>query len=648
MKVLIIGKRNFSPVRRALNEMNWLPLSGIEDRGSVRRALTTLAEEEFDFIFCELCPSRQPLFDRLAQLRQAAPEATILAITPQGSQSWDEEVLRTGADDVIERPDLNAATVSRVIRYALERRKMTQEYLKASATARELARVKSNFMANMSHEIRTPMNLIMGTADLLAETNLTPQQQRLVKSLSSSGNHLLSLLSDVLDLSQVESQGLLCTDASFDLHEVFLEACEIISVLCRAKKLTFDYLTDPALPRRFVGDRVRLRQVMLNVLNNAVKFTKRGGVVLRIDSVERSNSDCRICIVVKDTGIGIASAELNRVFDCFYQSESGLERHYHGSGLGLSIVKAIVDHYDGDVQIESTPGHGTEVKITLRLALDVGAEKVEVPYLRGQKILIATQGAFEAQNISHQLQRLGATTVWMSSGEAAAHRLEKDADFDLAILDIQTADLGALQIIERPEFTFPRDKVVLLLPPLHRRDDISRCEQLGINKYIYKPFAADQFQAVIGETLPGARPFPTPFHSLKLLVVDDDFDTRELMAAFLAKTHHRVFYARDGSEALSLAQRREFDLILMDIEMPGLNGYETTRRLRTLKNCERTKIVGLSANAFPENIAEAKRVGFSGYLTKPIRKERLLASIVECTNAQGFYEAVPSNLGNAA
>jgi hypothetical protein len=627
MRVLIIGGGAGESVAKALAGISWLS-ARVEKRRGLRTALAALEEQAFDFIFCELHPSRQPLLERLSRLRGAAPNATLVAVTPLGSHTWAHEVLRAGADDFVEGSELNVPTLSRLIRYAIERRKISQ--------------VKAGFLANMSHEIRTPMNLIMGTTELLNETGLNPQQARLVHSLSNAGNHLLTLLTDLLDLSQLESQGLRCLDASFDLNHLLFEVCEIVSVLCRGKKIAFDYFFDPKLPSMVISDKVRLRQVLLNLLSNAVKFTKRGGVELQVEVAEQTNSDCTLKIRVKDTGIGIANAELSRVFDCFFQSDGGLERHYRGSGLGLSIVKAIVDHYKGDIQIESTPGHGTEVSVILRLRKDLGAESSPLPLLKGQKILILTAGALEAQNISHLLQRLGATTVWLSSGQAALRRLQNDDGFDLALLDLQSNDLGALQILRREDFPFPRHKVIALLPPLHRRTDLADCAQLGVKAHLYKPFSINQFLTLLHPVERQARKPNKSLSgqvSLNLLLVDDDFETREMMSAFLVKTSHRVIFAKSGYEALDLVKEQEFDVILLDIEMPGLNGYQTARGLLPIVAKAGTKIVGLSANAFPENVAEAKAAGFSGYLTKPIRKERLLASIVECLIAEGFYEA---------
>ncbi|MGE3386371.1 MAG: response regulator [Bdellovibrionales bacterium] len=635
MRFLMIEdqKLNLDPLETLVCASELSPKAKVTRTRDLNHAISALQHQSFEMIFIGAGHLEANLAGGLKTLRESSGEAPIVIVTDKNIEDFGQEAIRWEADDFIDRSDFNLKMVRRIMRYA-----------KVSFQASQSARAKSAFLANMSHEIRTPLNLIIGTADILAETQLTQQQRRLISTFTNAGNHLLTLLSDVLDLSQIEGQGLRCLKNTFDLNEVFFESCNLVGVLCRSKKLKFDYLLGQGIPSACRGDKVRIRQVMLNLLNNAVKFTKRGKIELRLEVLERQDNEVAVRFIVRDTGIGMDKKALDHAYSYFYQREAGLERTYRGGGLGLSLVKAIAEHYHGSTEIISADGEGTEVRVTLRLELEPATMVSPQMHLQNKKIHLVTYGELEAQSIRHQLQRLGARVTHNTSGELALQRLANEPDYDYLLLDVQTSDIGGLDLLGRHDFTFPRENVIMLLPPLHRQRDVEDCSQLGVTRSLYKPFSVTRFLELTGHLQPieKIKSGPASFSPLEILVVDDDLDNRELVAAYLAKTPHRVTYAKDGQEAINLSKDRSFDLIMMDIEMPGLNGYETAKRIKEQELGQFSKILGVSANAFPENITEAKQAGFSGYLTKPIRKERLLNSIMECASSEQFLEVAPS------
>jgi len=259
--------------------------------------------------------------------------------------------------------------------------------------------------------------------------------------------------------------------------------------------------------------------------------------------------------------------------------------------------------------------------------------------LKDKKILVATPGRLESQSIQNQLQNLGAQVDGLATTKLAVQHLVQNQMYRQVILDVQSMDDQSFKLLTDEAFRYPKEDIIILLPPLHRRYDIENFSKIGIHKFMYKPFSSEKFLELLRKKKDESENSLFAHTSrFNILVVDDDFENRQLIEQFMSQTKYEVHFAKDGFEALHLASQKSFDVVLMDIEMPGMNGYETAQKLKALEICKNTKILGLSANAFPENFTEAKEAGFAGYITKPITKRGLLTSIVECVKSEQFYE----------
>ena len=511
--------------------------------------------------------------------------------------------------------------------------------LKAKEMAEETTRIKSEFLANMSHEIRTPMNGVLGMLDLLSETELSTTQQSWLGTAHSSAEALLSIINDILDLSKLESNQFILETVPFNLVDLVDDICALLAIRAHEKGLELNCLLPTTLHSNWQGDPMRLRQVLTNLIGNAVKFTEQGEVSVSV--LPTQNSEHELRFEVRDTGIGISEETLSRLFTSFSQGESSTSRRFGGSGLGLFISKKLVGLMGGTIGADSVPGKGSCFWFTLPLLKSENTETPEQSWdFSGKRALIVDDNATNRNILHHHLNSWGFGINEVDSGTAALIELQtsasQGANYDLIVLDMQMPVMDGLTLakclIQIPDLA----KIPIILLSSSNQVDRSDYQNTGIVQRLLKPARQSQlFDAIVNALqFVAQKPFKPALIELdipnysdkKVMVVEDNKINQKVIVAKLAKFNIIPELAENGSLALSKLEQRAYDLIFMDCQMPVMDGYSATRELRLLETREglpHQTVIALTANAFEGEKEKCLASGMDDYLTKPVRNESL-------------------------